>query len=408
MHWSVRIAALASLVLLPAAVRGDEQLDAYFQTLAFERYEAEQAAQEITLTSACADAPCGAAACGDAAGSTCCGPCYTGDYSNKCSYLYDCLPPREPCNVCPPCEPSGPDRCCCTRLGWNLWQTAPAWTFRAGAVFIQRERPKLTPLFLDGPATSVLLDANSFGFPWQAGFDGAFNRTFAGGNHAIEGRYFGVNDWNSRQTFTAPATFNLNTALLIPFTPGAPTPVALNYNSNLNSSEVNWRCRQNYWLDWLAGVRWVQVDESLRMETNAGGPAAAYFNTRNNLYGTQGGFDIRALGFSCPWFLGGTAKAGIYGNSASNNSAIVAPGNPVLDAHAQRGVVAFVGELNFRGGYRFNEHVAVHGGYQILWIENAAMAPDQVPVTNFATHNGINANGDPLYLGALTGVDITW
>jgi hypothetical protein len=397
----LRIAALASLLVLPAVGRGDERLDAYFQTLAFERYEAAQAAEEIQLTSACGDM-----ACGDAAGSTCCGPCYTGDFSNKASYLYDCTPPRPDC---PPCECPGPDRCCCTRLGWNLWQTAPAWTFRAGAVFIQHERPKATPLIADGTATTVLLDARDFDFrPWQAGFDGSFIRTFAGANHAIEGRYFGVNDFNSRETFTAPATFILNTSSPLLFTSGGPTPVALDYNSNLNSSELNWRCRQNYWLDWLVGARWVQLDESLRMETNAGGPAAAYFNTRNNLYGAQGGFDIRALGFSCPWFLGGTAKAGIYGNTASNNSAISAPGNPLLDAHAQQGVVSFVGELNFAGGYRFNEHVAVRGGYQILWIENTAMAADQVPATNFANHNGINAHGDPLYLGALTGLDITW
>jgi hypothetical protein len=392
----LRIAALASLLVLPAVSRGDEQLDAYFQTLAFERYEAEQAVKEIELTSAC----------GDAAGSTCCGPCYTGDFSNKCKNLYDCTPPRPDC---PPCECPGPDRCCCTRLGWNLWQTAPAWTFRAGAAFIQRERPKMTPLLFDGSGTGELFNASNFHFrAWQAGFDGGFIRTFEGGNHAIEGRYFGVNDFEDRQTFTAPANWNLGAAALVPFAPGVPTAVAFDYNSNLNSSELNWRCRQNYWLDWLAGFRWVQLDESLRFDTNAGGPVSAYFNTRNNLYGAQGGFDIRALGFSCPWFLGGTAKAGIYGNAASNNSAVTLLGNPLLDAHAQQGVVAFIGELNFSGGYRFNDHVAVRGGYQILWIENAAMASDQISATNFSSHNGFNPHGDPLYLGALTGVDVTW
>jgi hypothetical protein len=391
------LATLASLIPLPLTARGEETLDSYFQTLAFERYEKEQAASEIQLASAC----------GDATGCPC-GSYYTGDFSKKCSYMYDCLPPCEPVNVCPSCEPSGPDRCCCTRLGWNLWQTSPAWTVRAGAIFLTRERPKQTPLLFDGSGTAELFNAKNFDFGAQAGFDGSFVRTFAGGNHAIEGRYFGVNDWTATQSFTAPASWNLGAAAFVPFAPGAPTGVLFNYDSNLNSGELNWRCRHNYWLDWLAGFRWVQLDESMRLDTNVGGPVAARFNTRNNLYGAQGGFDVRALGFNCPFFLGGTVKAGIYGNDASNNSAVTVSGSPLFDARAQRGVAAFVGEIDITGGYRFNPHVAVHGGYQFLWIENAAIASDQVRATNFASHNGINPNGDPLYMGAVTGLDITW
>jgi hypothetical protein len=73
-----------------------------------------------------------------------------------------------------------------------------------------------------------------------------------------------------------------------------------------------------------------------------------------------------------------------------------------------RGDVTFVGEIGVTGAYQWTEHLAIRGGYQLLWIQGVAVASDQIPVVDVFAQTGLNTNGNVFYHGALMSLDLTW
>jgi hypothetical protein len=69
---------------------------------------------------------------------------------------------------------------------------------------------------------------------------------------------------------------------------------------------------------------------------------------------------------------------------------------------------ALIGELGVMGACYLTEHLALRGGYRLLWIDGAALATDQLAVSNFLTHTGIDAAGDAFYHGPSAGLEYVW
>ncbi len=108
--------------------------------------------------------------------------------------------------------------------------------------------------------------------------------------------------------------------------------------------------------------------------------------------------------------INGFAKIGIFHNTADQNSNLNDPANlGELSVVANGSHTAFLCELGLIGSYHLSQHVALRGGYQVMWIEGVALATRQIPVTNLIAGTAdIAISGGLFYHGATAGFEITW
>ncbi len=284
----------------------------------------------------------------------------------------------------------------------------PLWVVNAGSVFLQRGTPHSTPLVYSinthGP---VLVDANVFRFNYAAGADISAIRRVDGFDRfdAIDFRYFGLQSTQANTSINPSGLWALPTAPLIGggLTPG---PLELGYHAQLYSAEFNLRrSTRGGRLTWLAGTRWIQLNEQLNFTGNFFGISSntTSFNTQNNLYGGQVGAAYNLWDGGGPLSIVGTGKAGIYGNASGGQS----DNNFVSSSdHVTR--LAFVGDLSASAVYQLGEHIAIRGGWQLLWIQGVATATNQVAATNYHTSSGMNTAGTAFYQGAMGSVTFSW
>jgi hypothetical protein len=196
------------------------------------------------------------------------------------------------------------------------------------------------------------------------------------------------------------------------------------YNSVINSAEANVFRTSNYWrdyteswltLDWLAGFRYVGVEEQASINTtcciNTTDTLVPYsVRTRNNMFGGQIG--SRARWTWERWAVEGWAKAGILGNSQKQIQ------DPLIDytGFQQRGAlsatgtdVGFIGDINLSVIYRLTDVWGIRAGYNTVWINGLALAPNQFDFTNTSVSGtGLNS-GDGIFLnGANLGLEARW
>jgi hypothetical protein len=70
---------------------------------------------------------------------------------------------------------------------------------------------------------------------------------------------------------------------------------------------------------------------------------------------------------------------------------------------------AFVGELALTGSYVINDRWSARAGYQVLWVDGVALAPDQIAVSNVATGaSTLDVGGDPIYHGFTLAAEYVW
>ena len=112
------------------------------------------------------------------------------------------------------------------------------------------------------------------------------------------------------------------------------------------------------------------------------------------------------------WNWEGTGKAGIFGNAAEQHS------DPIVDFPAfvvrpgrseSTGNVAFVGDLNLTAIYQINAVWGARLGYNLIWIDGVALAPDQLDFTNTTTSgSGIDTDGGVFLHGVSAGLEARW
>ena len=281
----------------------------------------------------------------------------------------------------------------------------PCWTFRGGALFLQRSNPSETRLafFFDARPP---LDASSFDFGTQAGWDiGAVRRLDA--QHSLDARYFQVDGWSDNFVSSlVPGSF-----ILFQNAGGAgvgfPHIVTASYESLLRSIELNVRRQQTDRLTLLAGFRYLNLRESLDLDQ------VDFFRyrteTHNHLFGAQIGADV-LLADRGPFRLEGWLKAGLYGNSARSSLMATQDAPPLVfaDFSAQRSRASFVGDLGLAASVRLNSHIVLRGGYQLLWIDGVALTSDQFAATDLPAEFVVTTSGGVFYHGALCGLEVTW
>jgi hypothetical protein len=195
--------------------------------------------------------------------------------------------------------------------------------------------------------------------------------------------------------------------------------MSVDYNSELHNLEINY-VRSWGRLSLLGGFRFVRLSEEFglrsRSEIDDLGTADILFltdnyhiHTENNLFGAQLGARYR---FCCDRFFGEfTGKAGLFGNDINEHQFLTDAGgaNVVRNLTRYDGTTALVADMNISAGYQLNCTWAFRCGYNLMWIDQVALAADQL---NFnldptaGTH--VEKRGDVFLHGIDLGLEARW
>jgi hypothetical protein len=280
----------------------------------------------------------------------------------------------------------------------------PTCLVSAGAVILHRSRPDATLLVREYLGPSEISRGDDFGFGWDAGPELTVARRMASGDF-WEVRYFNDTGADSTERYGNPVNFQLGNFANI-----SATNLTGQYTTTLHSTEINWRHPWSDRCTLLAGFRWLEVRDRLRYAVTFPLFDADYdWDQHNHLYGGQIGTDLDLWKRNSRLKINAGLKAGVFGEVADNDFALSRSNAPPIDGGDQGDNTAVVGEIGLTGAYLITPHVAVHAGYQLLWIDNLALASDQAAAaTATFTQDAIDVNGKLFYHGATAGVDLVW
>jgi hypothetical protein len=290
----------------------------------------------------------------------------------------------------------------------------PRWRFRAGWLFWDRVDPDDRAI-LTFPGETPRLDAGDFSYDYESGFELSLSRRF-GPCWDLELRYLLVDGWSD----SLATTFDGGVGTVVTDPPtlfgGFGSGVATS-SSELESFEL---------MPWYAlseqirvggGFRWLRFDDSLNLAFIPGaGPSSAIdIGARNDLYGFQLGADV-LLWNAGRFSVETIGKIGIYGNHARHSIVLA---DPVGDPDATLGIgdreddLAWVGEAGITAGYAINCRWTARVGYQLLWIDGLALAPEQLGSTTALggfdpARTTTNTSGDVLLHGLTMGLEVRW
>lgn len=284
----------------------------------------------------------------------------------------------------------------------------PCWVFRGGAIILQRSAPDSTNL-VAGPTSATLIDAADVGLEWEPGFDLVAKRSLNQQGRSIEARFFLIDSGDAVSTLGTPVSIVGFQGILNSAVFGVTNHDAIaDYSALLRNFELNINQQVRDCWTWSLGFRYVNLEDEL------GVCQGTFFThrarTQNNLFGGQVGAESWLL--SCGRLtLDATAKAGLYFDEATSDYSFRFPAIPLADTDlsAGRNQLSFVGEIGLVGTYRLTNRISLRGGYQLLWIEGVAIAPDQFAALAPAPGTmAIEADGGVFYHGVIAALEVNW
>ncbi|MDA7878115.1 hypothetical protein N9B39_01060 [bacterium] len=273
----------------------------------------------------------------------------------------------------------------------------PRWLGIARGLAFTRVTPSAGVLFSDttNPIRQINRDGLQSG--WEPGLDLTIRRVTWNEN-SFELRFMGIESLHARATTTANGTAEIHAA--VPIFAGDITSIEANYNTDLYGIEANWRFVTYCPFQYIAGLRYIGLDEELTADLNsATSPLSYRTTTQNDLYGIQVGItSIPDMSlFDCRW-LTWSAKLGLYGNDATQTSILTGAVGQRADSPAD--TAAFIGEFRIGMELPVTRCISISGGYNLFLMERVAVATDQLQATNFFTGTGSDNEGNALFHGA--------
>jgi hypothetical protein len=312
------------------------------------------------------------------------------------------------------------------------------WDVQTEFMYMTREEVSRPVNFVSqGIGGPIVLSTDDLDFHHEPGFR-FMGAIMLGPGTNVEGGYFGMFHWRSaagvesqnNDLFSAIGDFGVN-----PAPPDFPevreaSLAAIAYSSELHNWEMNFRRRWvspncRFHSSALIGARYIVLDEDFlhfldrQLPIPGIGPAntSIDISTFNDLIGFHVGGDLLLCLFPGVK-VGGQLKAGLLGVQSGQRTRIdtVRPADTNLNQQFQEYVsdedVALVGEGGFEAIIEATERVTLRTGFQLLYINGVALAPEQFNA-NFIPPPGtreveINHNGDVFYHGFYAGFEYTW
>jgi len=296
-----------------------------------------------------------------------------------------------------------------------------------GLLLRRDPRIAIQPVIIDAVTGQTFLSTADLDYSFDPGLR-AMAGMRLGGCRALEFSYLGLfGAWS----FAGTSATNPDAVLTFPGDLGPATNVffgtdrvRLSYETRLHSFELNLPCRccpccccdgaDCRSFEWITGLRYLNLQEQFRIygeRDEFGGTETGYYNvdTRNSLYGAQLGARIRRGWNRFRWEA--TGKAGLLHNDAEQSQYLVDFPNylrraPVSGASGQ---AAFIGEINLSAIYRLDDLWGIRVGYNAIWLEGVALAPDQLDFTfTDASGTGVNHVGGLFLHGVNVGLEARW
>ena len=80
----------------------------------------------------------------------------------------------------------------------------------------------------------------------------------------------------------------------------------------------------------------------------------------------------------------------------------------VVAAGAGNTRTSMIAELGLIGTYSVTGYLKLRAGYQVMWIEGLALAPDQISSVNFVGASSISNRAGVFLHGAIAGAELRW
>jgi hypothetical protein len=254
-------------------------------------------------------------------------------------------------------------------------------------------------------------------------------------DYNVEFTFYGLNNWtrsNGLVAFIPDSIFTERSRVpLLGFS--ETNRQSFTYANDFNSYELNVRInrrlgrdrielnRQGEWIrnctpnnlpSFFAGLRVVTLNESFGYFSSSfdGLTTGRYtISTHNDLVGLQFGTDWFFQ--HAKWRAGVRGKAGGFINFADQYSQVTITSPlgslPARNEGANTNNGAFVGELNFMGAYQFRKNMALRASFDMMWINQVALAPNQLTFETPAVTR-VNIGGAPFFEGGSVGLEMFW
>ncbi|HUT11416.1 MAG TPA: BBP7 family outer membrane beta-barrel protein [Thermoguttaceae bacterium] len=306
----------------------------------------------------------------------------------------------------------------------------PLWYAEVGALFLNRDRARRFKLIEDQNDSTgepdprpghrrEIVSSAVLDFDYETGPQLVIGR-YLDDCRRVEVRYFGLHHWRTGFGIDSTAVPPANPNLSLPFDSNYTNDfdgalhVDVSYKSELHNVEVNLLDDRHSCFTRLIGFRYLNLNEDFDYEsTDAAGSIPSTSNyligTDNHLVGFQiGGIVEREV---CERFcVDLTGKLGAYVNFAEQSTFLgdrFDNENVRRDFRERQGELAFIGELRFGCAYQLTKSMAAIAGYQLMWVEGVALAPEQLDLTTTPlSGSGLNDNGGVFYDGAYVGIRV--
>jgi hypothetical protein len=283
------------------------------------------------------------------------------------------------------------------------------WAVQVDALVLWRNNIEGQPL-LSSNDGAVALDAGDAQTAAAGGPRIGVLRNLGCGR-AIEGNYFNVGGIQGGTS---------TDGLGAPYTPIGLADIAFadiedaDYTTRgqIKSAELNYRWCQGSHVIWLAGLRWVEWNETATVDmqeiSGENRPNNIQANVGNDLYGGQFGCRLKFWDVK-KWQVGAVGKAGVFGNSAYQRTTALVDGVPFGPLGADDSDAAFFGEVGLNSTLWLNRWLAWRLGYNFFWLQGVATAAEQFPLANFGSETASINIGDAVFLqGVSTGLEARW
>jgi len=297
-----------------------------------------------------------------------------------------------------------------------------SWYVEADALFLNRTRTRKIKLLEDDLDSTTprgqrrpLLTTDAFDFDYEWGPRLIFGCCLDC-NRRIEFVYYGLHHWDAPLSMTSNEaigegnmTFPIGDNIVDDYD-GADF-VSMNYASELHNFEANYIINRCGCIDPLIGFRYMNVNErfnyfTLDYETEPVdiddyNTSSFRIDTDNHLVGFQlGGLIDRPI-MDCLCLNFG-ATAGLYVNFANQSTWMGDDDNTEVlrDFNEEVGELAFIGDLKLGLTYQMTSCISATAGYQVMWVEGVALAPEQVSYESLPTSGKrVNHDGSLFYDG---------
>jgi len=272
----------------------------------------------------------------------------------------------------------------------------PLWTWEFGAdgVYAAAKQGPDTLLTRSVGTLDPITTSNDFNFDRE--FGGDVRLRLRNQSATFEARYFGGFGFNGGANADYPIDWDVMSNPFV-IVMGSDGPLVSSYKSRLHSAEANLRWQAAPNVVYFAGARWIQLRERMSLKVDT---ASLQFDTSNRAIGPQIGVDWRVIAPAAAsgFFVDADARLGWLFNDSSASMRVL---TDTANGSSDKGIVA--AEAGLTLGYQVSPNAEWRLGYRALWLDSVALAPQQLPGTNFTTGTVNIARDDYLVHGVTFG-----